>query len=168
MRDCGDSIMRKKCFFSIFFANCLLLIGVFCLRGGYANASDSERLSHVLEEASALFQDAEYVESYEKYHEALDIDPDHQEAIDRALELAAIFKRSGELWQRQGNPEEAQKNDRLYRQIVRELLELLTGRWQTVLNEYSSRADTEKRQEKNNTEQQLRPLFRNVENMRYL
>ena len=153
-----------------FFAKCLVLFGVFSLWNDQACAAgaDAERLSLLLEEALALFQHAEYAESYEKYQEVLELDPDHQDAIEQTFELAAIFKRSGELWKQQGEIEEAQKNTRFYQQIVRELLKLLTGRWQTVLNAYSSRTEAEKQQEERETIQQLQTLIQIVTNIHYL
>ena len=162
--------MRKNHFFLFFFAKCVVLSGIFCLLHWQANASDAnaERLARLVEEALTLFQNAEYAESYEKYQKVLELDPDHQQAIEQTFELAAIFKRSGELWKQQGDAEEAQKNTRFYQQIVRELLKLLTGRWQTVLKEYSSRTDTEKRQEKSETIQQLRTLIQIVTNIQDL
>lgn len=159
-----DLNMRKNWVFTVIFAICVVFFSL-CKQ---ARASDAERLSQLLEEALALFQNAEYAESYEKYQEVLGLDPDHQKAIEQTFELAAIFKRSGELWKQQGDAEEAQKNTRFYQQIVRELLKLLTGRWQTVLKEYSSRTETEKRQEKSETIQQLRTLIQIVTNIQYL
>lgn len=169
-KNCDASNMRARRVFMLFFAKCLVLFGVFslCNEQVCASDADAERLSQRLEEALALFQHAEYAESYEKYQEVLEIDPDHQEAIEQTLELAAIFKRSGELWKQQGEIEEAQKNTRFYQQIVRELLKLLTGRWQTVLNEYRHRPESEKQQKKSETIQQLRTLIQIVTNIQYL
>lgn len=170
LKNCDASNMRASRVFMLFFAKCLVLFGVFSLWNdqAYAADADAERLSQRLEEALALFQNAEYAESYEKYQEALESDPDHQEAIEQTLELAAIFKRWGELWKQQGEIEEAQKNTRFYQQIVRELLKLLTGRWQTVLKEYSSRTEAEKQQEERETIQQLQTLIQIVTNIHYL
>ncbi|MBD3323128.1 hypothetical protein GF339_01005 [candidate division KSB3 bacterium] len=97
----------------------------------------TQQIEQLAEEADAYFQQQEFLASYELYRSILLLDPTHELAQERIYEIADIYKTLAEMAKQDQNPEQSDILYHHYRDIVRDMLGLMTTRLKETLKIYN-------------------------------